>query len=91
MSPRTKHLVPISTLACAVLLVACETTTTSSASRRVEQDPATGERVVVEERVITEQQEPDVCDGLVSCTFDFAGEVIAFPFRLVGGLLTAIF
>ena len=31
------------------------------------------------------------CAGVLSCTVDFLGDVIAFPFRLVGGLVQAIF
>ena len=92
MSTSTRRIAPpIAALSLAFLLAACETTTVSSTSRTLERDPATGAPVVVEEQVVTEQREPDLCDGLVSCTFDFAGEVIAFPFRLVGGLFTAIF
>ena len=90
MSTRIKPFVPLSALVAVALLAACETTTAKSTSRTVERDPATGESVVVEEKVSTEQ-EIDTCDGVLSCTFDFAGEVIAFPFRLVGGLFTAIF
>ena len=35
--------------------------------------------------------EDDGCGGIASCTVDFIGDVIAFPFRLVGGLVEAIF
>jgi len=35
--------------------------------------------------------ENDGCSGVLSCTVDFAGDVVAFPFRLVGGLVSAIF
>lgn len=35
--------------------------------------------------------EPSSCRGVLSCTVDFVGDVIAFPFRLVGGLVQAIF
>ncbi len=31
------------------------------------------------------------CGGILSCTVDAVGAVIAFPFKLVGGLITAIF
>lgn len=35
--------------------------------------------------------ESTTCAGVLSCTVDFLGDVIAFPFRLVGGLMQAIF
>lgn len=31
------------------------------------------------------------CHGILSCTVDFLGDVISFPFRLVGGIAEAIF
>ena len=47
----------------------------------------------VRETSVTEEEhdENDSCGGVLSCTVDFLGDVIAFPFRLVGGLVTAIF
>jgi len=72
------------------LFMGCGTTTSSRTERTVARDPVTSEVVVEEETTVTEQ-EVDSCDGILSCTVDFAGDVIAFPFRLVGGLFKAIF
>ena len=85
-----KPLVPV----CAALLIAlatgCGTTRSSETVRKVERTP-TGDPVVVEEKTTVEKTEANACNGIVSCTFDFAGEVIAFPFRLVGGAFQLIF
>ncbi len=44
---------------------------------------------VVEQR--TETSEEHEHRGILGTTVDFLGEVIAFPFRLVGGVISAIF
>ena len=48
---------------------------------------------VVEKRttVHTEEIDEDEPRGLLSTTVHFVGEIIALPFRLVGGLIRAIF
>lgn len=46
---------------------------------------------VVERDTTTEDTESDHHGGVISTTVDFLGEVIAFPFRLVGGIISAIF
>jgi len=39
----------------------------------------------------TVETDNDGCSGILSCTVDFLGDVIAFPFRLMGGAVKAIF
>jgi hypothetical protein len=76
------------TLALVIALAGCATETEVVHTERV--DPVTGETVV--ERTEVEREVDDSgCGGIVSCTVDFAGDVIAFPFKLVGGLFQAIF
>jgi hypothetical protein len=47
--------------------------------------------VVQKDTSVTKVENRDACDGVLSCTVDFAGTVIAFPFKLVGSLFGAIF
>jgi hypothetical protein len=50
------------------------------------------EPVVVERQTTTtETASAGGCGGVLSCTVDVTGEVIALPFRAVGGLLGGIF
>ena len=71
-----------------------KTTTTTTTHVREFDDPdvASGPEarsdVVTEERTTTTD---DACGGVLSCTADFVGDVIAFPFRLIGGVFKAIF
>jgi hypothetical protein len=67
----------------------CAETTRVESSTRTATAPD-GTPVVVEEKTIT-KTETDSCNGVLSCTVDFAGTVIAFPFKLVGALFGAIF
>jgi hypothetical protein len=56
--------------------------------------PATSDATVVEERTVTTtEEEGDVgsSGGILSGTVNLVGEIIALPFRLVGGLLRIIF
>ncbi len=46
---------------------------------------------VVEQRSTTETSEDHEHRGVLGTTVDFLGEVISFPFRLVGGVISAIF
>jgi len=46
---------------------------------------------VVEHQTTTETTSSGGCGGLLSCTVDVTGEVVALPFRAVGGVLSAIF
>ena len=41
--------------------------------------------------VTEEKESSDGCGGVLSCIVDGVGEIIALPFRLVGGLFRAIF
>ena len=47
--------------------------------------------VVEHQTTTTETASTGGCGGVLSCTVDVTGEVIALPFRAVGGLLSAIF
>ena len=50
------------------------------------------EPVVVEQQTTTTATTAEGgCGGVLSCTVDVTGEVIALPFRAVGGLFGAIF
>jgi hypothetical protein len=49
-----------------------------------------GSTTVQRETTVVKEADPG-CSGVLSCTVDFAGDIIAFPFRIVGGLLGAIF
>ena len=89
-NPWKPGIVSIAVAGSLVFLAACETTTASRTERSVSRDPVT-DQVVVEEQTTVTEQEVDTCDGIVSCTVDFAGDVIAFPFRLIGGLFKVIF
>jgi hypothetical protein len=70
----------------------------ASHSRTVRTDVVTTPegRVYSSEPVVVEHktevvEEKGGCGGLLSCTVDVAGEVVALPFRSVGGVLSAIF
>ena len=67
----------------------CAETTRVETTTRTATAPD-GTPVVVQERSVTET-DVDSCNGVLSCTVDFAGTVIAFPFKLVGALFGAIF
>jgi hypothetical protein len=47
--------------------------------------------VVEHQTTTTETTSSGGCGGVLSCTVDVTGEVIALPFRAVGGVLSAIF
>jgi hypothetical protein len=47
--------------------------------------------VVEHQTTTTETTSSGGCGGVLSCTVDVTGEVIALPFRAVGGLVSAIF
>ncbi len=49
------------------------------------------EKVEVTKTEENTDKESNSCAGVLSCTVDFLGDVIAFPFRLVGGLVQAVF
>jgi hypothetical protein len=85
--PRVLRLV-CSLVLIANLAVACST------QRRVDtvyyEDRYTGEPVVVERHTATESSTSNDT-GVISGTFNVLGEIIALPFRAVGGLVRAIF
>ena len=62
--------------------VTTETRTTGSAGAESVEVTKTEEEI---------DNESSSCAGVLSCTVDFLGDVIAFPFRLVGGLVQAVF
>lgn len=48
----------------------------------------------VDTKTVKTEVSPDnskSCSGIASCTVDFLGAVIAFPFRLVAGVVEIIF
>ena len=47
-------------------------------------------RVVTRETTVTREWEPG-CDGVISCSFAAAGEVITLPFKIVGAAFDVIF
>jgi hypothetical protein len=71
-------------------LAACSTTTkTTTTTTSV---PSSSDPNAVEERTTTTTTKSGPgCSGVLSCTVDFVGDVIAFPFRLVGGVVKALF
>ncbi|MGH7874026.1 MAG: hypothetical protein ACREQO_17635 [Candidatus Binatia bacterium] len=54
-------------------------------------DHRTGEPVTVERRTTTTNESTSEDTGILSGTVNVIGEVIALPFRAVGGLVRAIF
>jgi predicted small secreted protein len=72
----------------ATSLAACSTQRT--VTRDVAYDRRTGEPVTVE-RETTTTTDGTESTGVLSGTVNVIGEVIALPFRAVGGLLRAIF
>ena len=70
-------------------LTACSTHRTER--RDVVYDSRTGEPVAVERQTTTTRDTTTEDTGVLSGTVNAVGEVIALPFRAVGGLLRAIF
>ena len=68
----------------------CAETTRVERTTRTATTPEGTPVVVQEDRTVT-KTDVDACNGVLSCTVDFAGTVIAFPFKLVGSLFGAIF
>lgn len=81
-------------LAMALVLVLGAGSVGCASSRRetrVETRNRDGSTSVQRETTVVSAEPATSCSGVLSCTVDFAGGVIAFPFRVVGGLLSAIF
>jgi hypothetical protein len=72
------------------LAVACSTHQRVARDTVQYEDRYTGEPVIVERETTTESSTSDDT-GVISGTFNVLGEVIALPFRAVGGLFRAIF
>ena len=53
-------------------------------------DPVTGE-VIATQTTTRETEAKDYCDGVLSCTLDVTGTILAFPFRLIGGVFEVVF
>jgi hypothetical protein len=70
--------------------LACAETTRVESSTRTSTTPEGTPVVVQEEKTVT-RTDVDSCNGILSCTVDFAGTVIAFPFKLIGSVFGAIF
>ena len=66
----------------------CAETTRVERTTRTSTAPDGTPVVVEEEKTISDS---DGCNGVLSCTVDFAGTVIAFPFKLIGAVVGAIF
>jgi hypothetical protein len=71
------------------LTASCSTHRTDT--REVEYDSRTGEAVRVERETTTTETAGSEDTGVVSGTVNAIGEIIALPFRAVGGLIRAIF
>jgi len=71
------------------LVSACSTHRTST--DEVTYDTRTGEPVRVERHTTTTHEDTTGETGILSGTVNAVGEVVALPFRIVGGLLRAIF
>jgi hypothetical protein len=72
----------------------CSThTTTTTETTQYESPQRSGEPVVVEKEttVRTETENPGESTGVVSGTVNVIGEILALPFRLVGGLISLVF
>ena len=48
-------------------------------------------KVIVTETKTEVKEDGPYCRGILGCTFEVTGDIIAFPFRLVGGLIDLIF
>lgn len=71
----------------------CSTHTTTTETTQYESSQRSGGPVVVEKEttVRTETENPGESTGVVSGTVNVIGEVLALPFRLVGGLISLVF
>jgi hypothetical protein len=69
----------------------CSTTTRTETRTTTSSAAPADDHAVVREHTTTTTTDDDSCHGVLSCTVDFAGDVIAFPFRLIGAVFGAIF
>ena len=80
--------------ALALSLFGCASHKTSTVSVTREEVP--GSSTTTPTRTITEKTETttetaESCGGVISCTVEGVGYVLALPFRLMGGLIDVIF
>ena len=78
---------------CLVTTVGCSrsTTTTETTTTRPVASSEPGDVATTQTTEKTVTTEDGGCGGVLSCTVDVVGEVIALPFRAVGALFRAIF
>jgi hypothetical protein len=88
--PRVLRLV-CGLLLIANLAVACSTHRRVASDTVQYEDRYTGEPVVVERHTTATESSTSDDTGVISGTFNVLGEIIALPFRVVGGLVRAIF
>jgi len=85
----------VASLALPPLVAGCASHTRTVRTDVVTYPDGTGYRtappVVERQTTTTETTSAGGCGGVLSCTVDVTGEVVALPFRAVGGLLSAIF
>ena len=70
-------------------VVSCSSSTTRTVETTTSNPDGSVDRKTVESEV--SDSDSKSCSGVASCTVDFLGDVIAFPFRVVAGLAEAIF
>lgn len=73
-----------------ILTVLLSVSCTTTKRERTVTSVGPGEATTTETEV-TETKADTSCGGALSCTVDFVGDVIAFPFRLVGGAVQGVF
>ena len=79
-----------------IILSSCSHTTSRETTSVTREEPATsGEdaqpKTIVIEKTETVTETEETCGGILSCTVDVIGTVIALPFRAVGFLIGVIF
>jgi hypothetical protein len=65
--------------------------TTSPDTSSAEAEGDRNGQVVATRTTVTDEEKSDQGGGVISTTVGFVGQVIAFPFRLVGAVFRAIF
>lgn len=84
---RTKQLIFLFCLSAAIGCSSHKTVRTETVSR----DPGYASEETRTETVTETEAKNDSCSGVLSCGVNVAGEVIAFPFKAVGAVVSAIF
>ncbi len=79
------------TLTLCLLMGACSSSSKTVTTETASHDPYS-DRTVEHTTTTTEVEKDDGgCGGVLSCTVNVLGEIIALPFRAVGALVSAIF